>query len=185
MATPSVLASWNTHVSNGALYALQYDLLNDFEPVALLASFSSMIAVRKSMPANDLKEFYCVVESETQARLSPGQCWHRQAWDTSAVSIFRILPAPHIQHVPYRGSAPAMQDLVSGQNRYDDRRPRSRSCHSCGPGTIKAFALLAKRRLAQARQCSRRQTRPDCPVFHVSNWFGFWVPRRHSQGHYR
>ena len=51
------LGGWNTHVSNGALYALQYDVLNDFEPVALLASFSSMISTRKDMPANDLKEF--------------------------------------------------------------------------------------------------------------------------------
>src|SRR5437660_450084 len=51
------LGVWNTHVSNGALYSLQYDVMNDFEPVSLLASFSSMIAARKSMPANDLKEF--------------------------------------------------------------------------------------------------------------------------------
>jgi len=51
------LGLWNTHVSNAALYALQYDVLNDFEPVLLLASFLSMIVARNGIPANDLKEF--------------------------------------------------------------------------------------------------------------------------------
>src|ERR1051325_10247597 len=44
------LGVWNTHVSNGALYSLQYDVMNDFVPISLVASFSSMIAARKSVP---------------------------------------------------------------------------------------------------------------------------------------
>jgi tripartite-type tricarboxylate transporter receptor subunit TctC len=51
------LGVWNTHVSNGALYSLQYDVMNDFEPISLVASFSSIVVARKSLPANDLKEF--------------------------------------------------------------------------------------------------------------------------------
>ena len=47
-----VLANWNTHVANGAVYQLQYDLMADFEPVALVASNPYLVVTRKSMPAN-------------------------------------------------------------------------------------------------------------------------------------
>lgn len=46
---------WSTHVVNGAVYALKYDVLNDFEPVALLTYNSLLIVAKKTMPANDLK----------------------------------------------------------------------------------------------------------------------------------
>jgi tripartite-type tricarboxylate transporter receptor subunit TctC len=53
---------WSTHVVNGAIYALQYDALNDFEPIALIASNPQLIVAKKAMPANDLKS-HRVVES--------------------------------------------------------------------------------------------------------------------------
>ena len=52
-----VLGIWNTHVANGVIYSLQYDIVNDFEPVALLADAPMLLAVKKTMPANDLGEF--------------------------------------------------------------------------------------------------------------------------------
>src|SRR6516162_4323036 len=51
-----VAGAWNTHVANGALYRLQYDVVKDFEPIALIASNPHLISARKTMPANDLKE---------------------------------------------------------------------------------------------------------------------------------
>ena len=53
----SVLGNWATHVLNGVMFALRYDLLADFEPVALVSSDPLLIVARKTMPANDLKEF--------------------------------------------------------------------------------------------------------------------------------
>ena len=50
-----IIGIWTTHVVNGAIYALQYDVLNDFEPIALLANNPQVIVAKKSMPANDLK----------------------------------------------------------------------------------------------------------------------------------
>ena len=47
---------WNTHVGNGATYALQYDVVNDFEPIALLADAPLLLVAKKAIPANDLKE---------------------------------------------------------------------------------------------------------------------------------
>src|SRR5215471_9305548 len=51
------IGTWNSHVGNGALYSLQYDLLNDFEPVSLISTFTYLIVARKATPAQNLKEF--------------------------------------------------------------------------------------------------------------------------------
>ena len=167
------LGLWNTHVSNGALYALQYDVLNDFEPVALLASFSSMIIAGKTTPANDLKEFIAWLKA------SPGKASQASAGVGSMGHIggvyFQNITGTRVQHVPYRGSAPAMQDLMAGQvDMMIDAPvvilPQLRA------GTIKAYAVLAESRLGQAAEVPTADE-AGLPDFHVSNWFGLWVPR--------
>jgi tripartite-type tricarboxylate transporter receptor subunit TctC len=167
------LGVWNTHVSNGALYALPYDVLNDFEPVALLASFSSMIVARKAMPANDLKELVAWLKS------NPGKASQGSAGVGSMGHLggvyFQNISGTRLQHVPYRGSAPAMQDLVAGQiDMMIDAPviilPQLRA------GTIKAFAVLAKSRLVQAPDIPTADE-AGLPGFLVSNWFGLWAPR--------
>jgi tripartite-type tricarboxylate transporter receptor subunit TctC len=171
------LGGWNTHVSNGALYALQYDVLNDFEPVALLASFSSMIVARKDMPANDLKEFI------EWLKANPGKASQGSAGVGSMGHLggvyFQNASGTRIQHVPYRGSAPAMQDLVARQvDMMIDAPvvilPQLRA------GTIKAYAVLAKSRLGQAADVLTADE-AGLPGFHVSNWFGLWGPRGTSK----
>src|SRR5262249_6649385 len=52
-----VVGIWNTHVANGAIYTLQYDIVKDFEPVLLLADAPLLLVASKAVPANDLKEF--------------------------------------------------------------------------------------------------------------------------------
>ena len=167
------LGLWNTHVSNGALYVLPYDVLNDFEPVSLLASFSSMIVARKDMPAKDLKEFIAWLKANpntaSQGSAGVGSVGH------IAGVYFQNTTGTHIQHVPYRGSAPAIQDLVAGRiDMMIDAPvtilPQQRA------GTLKAFAVLAKSRLAQAADVPTADE-AGLPGLHVSNWFGFWVPR--------
>ena len=167
------LGLWNTHVSNGALYALPYDVVKDFEPVALVASFSSMIVARKTMPASDLKEFIAWLKANpskaSQGSAGVGSMGHVGGID------FQNITGTHIQHVPYRGSAPAMQDLIAGQiDMMIDAPivilPQLRA------GTIKAFAVAAKSRLSQAPDVPTTDE-AGLPGFHVSNWFGLWVPR--------
>ena len=167
------LGLWNTHVSNSALYDLKYDVVNDFEPVALLASFSLMVVARKDIPAKDLKEFIAWVKANpskaTQGSAGAGSMGHL------AGVHFQNTTGTRIMHVPYRGSAPAMQDLVAGHIDMMIDAPVTilRQLHD---GSIKAYAVLAKSRLAQA---------PEVPTgdevgltgFHVSNWLGFWVPK--------
>ena len=167
------LGVWNTHVSNSVLYDLKYDVVNDFEPVALLASFSSMIVARKDLPAKDLKEFIAWLKANpnkaTQGSAGAGSMGHL------AGVHFQNTTGTHILHVPYRGSAPAMQDLVAGHIDAMIDAPVMILPH-LRDGSIKAYAVLAKSRLAQAPNVPTVDE-AGLPDFHVSNWFGFWVPR--------
>jgi tripartite-type tricarboxylate transporter receptor subunit TctC len=167
------LGVWNTHVSNGALYTLPYDVLNDFEPVALVASFSSMIVARKSVPAKDLKEFI------TWLKANPGKASQGSPGAGSMGHVggvyFQNITNTRIQHVPYRGSAPAMQDLVAGQIDMMVDAPVV-VLEQLRAGTVRAFAVLAKSRLAQAPDVPTADE-AGLPGFYVSNWFGLWVPK--------
>jgi tripartite-type tricarboxylate transporter receptor subunit TctC len=167
------LGLWNTHVSNSALYDLKYDVVNDFAPVAMLASFSLMIVARKEMPAKNLQELIAWLKANpnkaTQGSAGAGSMGHL------AGVHFQNTTGTQILHVPYRGSAPAMQDLVAGHIDMMIDGPVT-ILPQLRDGSIKAYALLAKSRLGQA---------PEVPTgdeaglagFHVSNWLGFWVPK--------
>jgi tripartite-type tricarboxylate transporter receptor subunit TctC len=167
------LGVWNTHVSNGALYALPYDVLNDFEPVALLASFSSMIVARKAVPANDLKELIAWLKADP-GKASQGSAGVGSMGHLGGV-YFQRISGTRLQHVSYRGSAPAMQDLVAGQIDMMIDAPVM-ILPQLRAGTIKAFAVLAKSRLVQAPDIPTADE-AGLPGFHVSNWFGLWAPR--------
>jgi tripartite-type tricarboxylate transporter receptor subunit TctC len=167
------LGLWNTHVSNSALYDLKYDVVNDFEPVALLASFSLMIVTRKDLPAKDLKEFIAWLKANpsraTQGSAGAGSMGHL------AGVHFQSTTGTHILHVPYRGSAPAMQDLVAGHIDMMIDAPVI-ILAQLRDGWIKAYAVLANSRLAQAPEVPTADE-AGLPGFHATNWLGFWVPR--------
>jgi tripartite-type tricarboxylate transporter receptor subunit TctC len=167
------LGAWNTHVSNGALYTLPYDVVNDFEPVALLASFSSMLVARKTVPASDLKEFIAWLKANSgkASQGSPGV----GSMGYIAGVYFQGVISTRIQHVPYRGSAPAMQDLVAGQIDMMIDAPVT-ILPQLRAGTIKAFAVARRSRLAQAAEVPTTDE-AGLPGFYASNWFGLWLPR--------
>jgi tripartite-type tricarboxylate transporter receptor subunit TctC len=167
------IGSWATHVVNGAIYSLTYDLLNDFEPVALITTQPVLIVAKKAMPANDLKELIAWL------RANPGKATQGTAGAGSVLHMAGVLfqkeTGTRFQFVPYRGAAPAIQDLLAGQiDLILDLA--ANSLPQVHGGTIKAYAVTAKSRLAAA---------PDIPTvdeaglpgFYVSNWQAFWVPK--------
>lgn len=167
------LGLWNTHVSNGVLYDLPYDVVNDFEPVALLASFSSMIVARKDLPANDLKELIAWLKANpdkaSQASPGVGSMGHVGG------IYFQSRTGTRVQHIPYRGSGPAMQALMAGQVDMMIDAPAVILPH-LNSGRIKALAVLSKTRLAQAADVPTADE-AGLPGFYVSNWLGLWVPK--------
>src|SRR5262245_32848144 len=161
----------STHVLNGAFYSLPYDLLNDFAPISPLYAIAAILYARKTMPARDLRELI------DWLRANPNK-----ASAAIAITGYHLLmaffqkgTATQFTLVPYRGSAPAMQDLVAGQIDLSfygpDALPLVRA------GSIKAYAVTGDTRLAQA---------PDIPTFgemglpavsSYSGWFGLFAPK--------
>ena len=112
MAIRLTSVSLGTHVLNGAFYSLPYDVLNDFAPISPLVTTPFVLFARKTMPAKDLNELIAWLKAnpnKASAAVVDGgvpSCWPRS---------FRKKPGRNLLLCPYRGSAPAMQDLVAGQ----------------------------------------------------------------------
>ena len=170
------IGSLSTHVLIGALYALQYDLLKDFAPIALLASEPLLIVTKKTVPARDLKELIAWLRSNPD-KASQGIAGVGNLEHVVGIS-FQKETSTRFQVVPYRGGAPAVQDLVAGQIDIIIGAA-SNTLQQVRAGNIKAYAVTAKSRLSTA---------PDIPTvdeaglrgFYNSIWFGLWAPARVS-----
>src|SRR5436190_6347244 len=167
------IGHWGTHVVNPAIYTLQYDVLNDFEPVAMIATNPQLIVAKKSVPANNLQELVAWLNANS-ATATQGTAGHGSASHVSGV-YFQNVTGARFQFVPYRGAGPAMQDLVAGQvdlmiDQAADSLPQVRA------GTIKAYAVTDKIRLPAA---------PDIPTvdeagvpgLHIVIWHALWTPK--------
>ena len=171
------IGHWTTHVANGAVYKLAYDLLNDFAPVALLASPPLMIVSTNAVPARDLKALIAWLKANPE-KASEGTGGAGAPSHIAGLQ-FQAVTGTRFQFVPYRGAAPAMQDLLAGQiDLMFDQVPNSIA--QVNAGRIRAYAVTAPRRLAIA---------PDIPTvdeaglpgFYFSNWHGLWVPKATSK----
>ena len=168
-----VAGIWNTHVANGALYSLPYDLQNDFVPISLIAGGPYLIATKKVLSANNLTDFIAWLKrnpnTATAGTIGVGSPQH-----VGGV-FFQNLTGTRFQFIPYRGGAPAMQDLVAAHIDWM-LAFASDGIAQLRLGNIKAFAVTAKTRLASA---------PDVPTvdeaglreFYLSNWIAVWAPR--------
>jgi tripartite-type tricarboxylate transporter receptor subunit TctC len=169
----AIVGNWGTHVVNGAVQTLQYDLLKDFEPVGLIATNPHVIVSRQAVPAKNLKELTAWV-MENQEKLTAANSGIGSPSHISGL-YFQSKTGTRFPFVPYRGSGPALQDLVAGQiDLYFDQV--SNSLPHIRGGKIKAYAVAAASRLAAA---------PDIPTvdeaglpgFYISIWHGIWVPK--------
>jgi tripartite-type tricarboxylate transporter receptor subunit TctC len=102
-----------THVLNGAIYPLKYDILKDFEPVSLLVNEPSMIVVKQGLPVNNLSELISWLKANPEKGLA-GTGGVGTVSDVVAV-FFEKRTGTRFQHIPYRGLGPAIQALMAGQ----------------------------------------------------------------------
>ena len=167
------LGSWPTHVVNGAVFALQYNVLSDFEPISLLATQPQLIIAKNAMPARDLKELIVWLKANPD-KASQGTSGAGSPAHVVGV-YFQRETGTRFQFVPYRGVNLAAQDLLAGQiDIMIDLAANSLS--QVRAGTIKAYAVTAKSRLAAA---------PDVPTvdeaglpdFYTSVWHALFVPK--------
>ncbi len=158
---------------NGAAYALSYDVLNDFEPVALVASAPWLILAKNDMPADNLQELIGWLKANPH-RASAG---HGGMGSASHVfgALFQVATGTQFQLVPYRGNGPAILDLVARRIEMLFDSPATAMPH-VRAGSIKVYAVTSISRLPSA---------PDIPTtseaglagFETSSWHAIWVPR--------
>jgi tripartite-type tricarboxylate transporter receptor subunit TctC len=165
--------NWSTHVANGAIYPLPYDLRTDFEPVSLLPYEPNMIIARKGFPANTLADMIAWLK-QNPGKASAGTSGLGGPSYMAAV-FFQMRTGTKFALVPYRGAGPALLDLVAGQLDIMSTAP-SIALPQIRDGAIKAYAVLARDRMAVAPDIPTSDE-AGLPEFYFSVWAGLWVPK--------
>src|SRR5260221_4994 len=157
-----VTGFWGTHVVNAAIYALPYDVVNDFEPILLMSRNAQIIVARKTMPASDLKGLIAWLKANPDMA-AVGTSGVGSPQHVFAV-LFQNTTGTHFRFVPYRGGVVAMQDLIAG--RIDlIFADQTTSLPQVRSGSIKAYAATGNSRLAAA---------PDIPTVNEAGLPGFY-----------
>ncbi len=167
------LGNWSTHVVNGAIYALQYDVLKDFEPVVLLSKNPVLIVAKNSTPANDLKGFIAWLKANPD-KASAGTAGAGSPQHVSGL-LLQNITGTRFRFVPYRSGALAMQDLLSGQLDLLMDNPIY-SLPQVRAGGIKVYAVMSKNRMAGAPHIPTVDE-AGLPGFYNSTWFALWAPK--------
>ena len=167
------IGHWSTHVVNGAVYALPYDVLKDFDPLSLVASNSYLFVAKNAVPANDLKSFIAWLKANPEKALE-GTAGLGSPQHVAGV-FFQRATGTRFNFVPYKGAAPAMQALLGGEVDMIIDDPTS-SLPQVRAGRIKAFAVTAERRLAAAPEIPTVDE-AGLPGFYFSRWHALWVPK--------
>ena len=177
-ATPDgyqfVLGNVGTHAQNQTLYKNpSYNAMTDFAPVGLLVDLPMLMVARTDLPANNLKEFiaYAKVNQAKMQYASAGT----GAPTHLACALLNVAMGVNITHVPYRGSALALQDMIAGRIDYHCLNASAAIPHLEGK-TAKAITMTTK---------ERSQTFPTIPTAHeqglkdfvAENWLAFFFPK--------
>ena len=165
--------NWSTHVANGAVYALPYDLRSDFEPVSLLPYEANVIIARKDFPARTLGELITWLKQNPDKASAGTSGIGGPSY--MAAAFLQMRTGTRFALVPYRGAGPALLDLVAGQVDIMSTGPAIALPH-IRDGSVKVFAVTAKDRLAAAPDIPTTDE-AGLPGFYFSAWAGLWVPK--------
>ena len=163
-----------THVFNAAMYALPYDVIDDFEPIAMVTrDTGQMIVAKKTMPANDLKELIAWLRANP-SKASLGHTGQGSPAHVSSI-LFQRAIGIRLQDVTYRNAGQAMQDLVGGHIDMMFSSP-SIALAPAQAGSIKAYAVLSKEHLSAAPDIPTGDE-AGLPGFYTAGWHAFWAPK--------
>jgi len=168
-----ILGHWQTHVVNGATYTLPFDLVNDFEPISLIADCPVWFVARADLPPKDLSDLIAWMKQ------NPGKATVGIGGVGGGADVvgtyFQKNTGTRFQFVPYRGAAPMIQDLVAGQIDLTFTQVAS-ALAQVRAGQLKPYVVMAK---------TRWPATPDTPTIdeagvpglHASFWHGLWAPK--------
>jgi tripartite-type tricarboxylate transporter receptor subunit TctC len=156
---------WGTNVANDAIYSLDFDLLNDFTPVALVATQPFLIDARKTMPANDLKALIAWLKANAD-KATMGTSGVGSPSHVAGVLMEQLVGVKW-QMISYRSAGLATQDLLAGITDIQLDTPAVSLTH-VRSGDLKAYAVTAKTRIAVA---------PEIPTTDEAGLPGFFLAR--------
>jgi len=167
------IGHWNTHVVLGATMNLTFDVLNDFDAVAVLADTPIWMTGRSSLPVKDTKELIAWLKAR-DGKATAGTVGVGGASDVNG-AYFQDVTGTRFQFVPYRGSAPLNQDLVAGHidlylGMVAATYPLVRS------GQIKAFATMTRTRWPSTADIPTMEE-AGIKGLYATFWHGLWLPK--------
>jgi tripartite-type tricarboxylate transporter receptor subunit TctC len=169
----SLLVMHFGHAANTALYRnLRYDAVRDFEPIGLIAESPMALVAKKDFPASNLRDLVAHVKA------NPAKITHAHAGIGSASHLCGLLffnaIGATVTSIPYKGTAPALNDLIGGQ--FDFMCDQTLNVlQPVNAGLIKAFATTTKARLAVAPALPTT-AEAGLPAVEITVWFGMWAP---------
>ena len=167
------IGHWSTHVVNPAIYPMTFNILDDLEPLASIATNPQLVVTRKDFPANDLKALIAYAKANPE-KVTAGTAGVGAASHIGGL-YFEEKTGAKVRFIPYRGGAPALQDLIAGQIdlMFDQV---ANSIPQVQAGKIKAFAVTAKQRL-KAMPDIPTVDEAGLPGLYISVWHGLWAPK--------
>jgi tripartite-type tricarboxylate transporter receptor subunit TctC len=167
------IGNWTSHVGSPAIYPVQFDVQRDFQPISLLPISPLLIAAHRSVAASNIRDLIAWLNANpdkaTAGTVGAGSPSH------IATLYFQKETGAHMQLVPYRGGAPATQDLISGQISLRIGGEASQTLPYLRSGQIKGLAVLGKTRWAPAPEIPTIDE-AGMPGLHMSLWFALWAP---------
>lgn len=164
---------WGTNVANGAIYKLDFDLLNDLEPVALVATQPFLIDARKTMPANNLKELIAWIKQNGD-KVTMGNSGVGSPSHVAGILMQNTLGMKW-QMVSYRSAGLATQDLLAGTIDILLDTPAVSLPH-VKSGDLKTYAVTADKRLSIAPDIPTTDE-AGLPGYHFYFWHALWAPK--------
>jgi len=167
------IGQWNSHVGSPAIYPLDYDILNDLQPISLLTHSPNWVIGKNDLPPKSGAELIAWLKGHsepiTYATVGAGSPSHLMGMMLAKAT------GAHFQFVPYRGAAPVMQDMIGGQIEMSGLEA-SGSFPNAQAGRIRAFAVASPTRWAKS---------PDTPTFVelgipdlvIEFWHGLWTTK--------
>jgi tripartite-type tricarboxylate transporter receptor subunit TctC len=167
------IGNWSSHVGSPAIYPLDYDIMKDLQPIALLAASPLWILGKNDLPPKTAAELIPWLkarpEPTTFGTVGTGSAAHLCAL------FFAQKTGAHFQYVPYRGAGPAMQDLLGGQIDLSCLEASS-TLANVQAGKFKAFALMSERRWPQSPD-TPTMIESGVPGLSINFWHGLWTTK--------
>lgn len=170
----TLLGNASIHVINPSLYPkVSFDAIQDFAPITQLAHVPLVVVVNNDLPVRNIRELIAWGKTHP-GKLNFGSSGNAAAPHLAGES-FKIATGVQMQHVPYKGSSPALTDLMGGQIQlmFDSMPSATPFIKS---GKLRALAVTTARRAASMPDLPT-VAESGVPGFDISTWYGLWAPR--------